>query len=51
MQKNLTVADLVDDLEPIYRKDNSKQARELRENKRKTIAYVNALSQKKHLKE
>jgi hypothetical protein len=44
------VADLVDDLGPIYAKDNSKQARELRDNKRKTVAYVNALSGKKHLK-
>lgn len=50
MQKNLTVADLVDDLEPIYAIDNSKQAQELRASKRKTVAYVNALSQKKHLK-
>lgn len=51
MQKNLTVADLVDDLGPIYAKDNSKEARELRETKRKNAAYVNALSGQKHLKE
>lgn len=50
MQKNLTVADLVDDLGPIYAKDNSKEARELRETKRKNAAYVNALSGQKHLK-
>ena len=49
-QKNLTVADLVDDLTPFYSVDNTKQARELRETKRKNTAYINALSDQKHLK-
>jgi hypothetical protein len=49
-QKNLTVADLVDDLTPFYSTDNSKQAVELRETKRKNTAYINALSDQKHLK-
>ena len=50
IDQNITVADLVDDLHLIYTKDNTKEARELRETKRKNTAYVNALSKQKHLK-
>jgi len=46
----LKVSDLVDDLHLIYTNDNTKEARELRETKRKNTAYVNALSKQKHLK-
>ena len=50
INQNLTVAELVDDLELIYSVDNSKQAIELRETKRKNTAYINALSKSRHLK-
>lgn len=49
--KNLTVADLVDDLEAIYKVDTSAKGRAEREQWRKNKAYVDAMQKQKHLLE
>ena len=45
------LADLVDDLGPIYAKDNTPKGRAEREQWRKNKAYVDAMNKQKHLME
>lgn len=49
--KNLTVADLVDDLDAIYKVDNSKAAQAKREEWRKNQLFVDVMLKQKHLKD
>ena len=46
---NLTVADLVDDLEAVYKVDTSARGQAEREQWRKNKAYVDVMLQSKHL--
>lgn len=47
--KNLTVADLVDDLDAIYKVDTSAKGRAEREQWRKNQVYVDTMLKQKHL--
>lgn len=46
---NVTVADLVDDLEAVYKVDTSKKGQAEREQWRKNKAYVDTMMKSKHL--
>lgn len=46
---NVTVADLVDDLEAVYKVDTSPKGQAEREQWRKNKAYVDAMMKSKHL--
>ena len=48
---NIRVADLVDDLDIIYAKDNSAKAKAEREQWRKNQLFVDVMLKQKHLKE
>ena len=50
LKTNFTVADLVDDLDAIYKVDNSKKGKAEREQWRKNQLYVDTLLKQKHLK-
>lgn len=49
--KNLTVADLVDDLDAIYAVDNSKKAQEFRKQQRQNELFVEKFIKQKNLKD
>ena len=46
---NVTVADLVDDLEAVYKVDTSKKGQAEREQWRKNKAYIDTMMKSKHL--
>ena len=50
VRPNITVADLVDDLEPIYRKDESKKAKEFRHQLKQNQLYIDHFLKQKNLK-
>lgn len=49
--KNLTVADLVDDLDAIYAVDNSKKAQEFRKQMRQNELFIEKFIKQKGLKD
>lgn len=48
---NIRVCDLVDDLEPIYKVDNSKEAQEFRKQQRQNKLFIDTFIKQKGLKE